>query len=74
MTEIGAAGVAEEDEARAALVTAEQARREIARHDCPGDCGAHGQDGHASAWEAFKCDVGERAQYRGADVLDWLGY
>lgn len=72
MTEIGAAGVAEEDEARAALVTAEQARREIARHDADTCCSA-GHD-HGTAWQAFKCDVGERAVYSGADVLDWLGY
>lgn len=72
-TEIGSEG-AGYDDACAALVSSDQARREIGRHDCPGDCEAHGADGHATAWEAFVCDHGERATYRGRVVLDWLGY
>lgn len=48
-------------EAIEATVTREQARREIERHDCEG-------------FAAFLADVGDRATYRGAEVLGWLGY
>lgn len=72
--DVGPSGCSDYDEACDATVTAEQARREIERHDCPGDCTAHGENGHATAWSAFRCDAGERATYRGNEVLDWLGY
>lgn len=72
--EIGPAGVADYDEACAAIVTRDQARREIERHDCPGDCSAHGENGHETAWQAFTCDHGARSAYPGGLVLAWLGY
>ncbi|WP_192871624.1 hypothetical protein [Variovorax sp. JS1663] len=50
------------DEAYEATVSREQARREIARHDCDG------------GFEAFLTEVGDRASYRGSEVLTWLGY
>lgn len=68
-----AQGMGYEDAVRS-YVTAKQARAEIARHDACGDCAEHGNDGHATAWGAFVCEHGERETYRGADVLDWLGY
>ena len=43
-------------------VTREQARREIARHDIDG------------TFADFLADVGDRAEYTGAEVLGWLGY
>lgn len=44
------------------IVTRAEARREIAKHDVEG------------GWEAFRAEVGDREFYRGAEVLDWLGY
>ncbi len=41
-------------------VTQDQARREVARHQCN--------------WAEFLADVGDRATYKGAEVLAWLGY
>ncbi|WP_199851926.1 hypothetical protein [Variovorax sp. PMC12] len=49
------------EEAIEATVTREQARREIAKHDCEG-------------FAQFLADVGDRATYTGKEVLDWLGY
>jgi hypothetical protein len=48
------------EDARAATVTREQARREIIRHGL--------------AWTDFVADCGDRASYRGRTILDWLGY
>lgn len=69
--EIGPAG-ADYDDACTAIVTREQARREIGRHDADTCCDA-GHD-HETAWQAFTCDVGDAPTYRGRAVLDWLGY
>lgn len=44
-----------------AVVTREEARQEIARHDGDG-------------WEAFLADIGDKSEYTGAEVLGWLGY
>lgn len=49
------------DEAMEATVSREQARREIAKHDCDG-------------WDVFVRDVGDKPSYTGAEVLGWLGY
>ena len=50
------------DEAIKAMVSREQARLEIAKHDVDG------------GFEAFLIEVGDREQYSGQEVLDWLGY
>lgn len=50
------------EEACEATVTREEARREIARHDCDG------------GFDAFLAEVGDRATYNGSEVLGWLGY
>ena len=50
------------EEAVEATVTREEARREIARHDIDG------------TFNDFLAEVGDRAEYRGQEVLDWLGY
>lgn len=44
-----------------AIVSREEARLEIEKHDCDG-------------FSAFLKDVGDRETYRGREVLDWLGY
>lgn len=44
------------------IVTRAQAEVEIARHDCEG------------GFRAFLAEVGDRAEYQGKEVLDWLGY
>lgn len=49
------------EEATEATVSPAEARAEIAKHDCEG-------------WDAFIRDCGDRTEYRGADVLGWLGY
>lgn len=43
------------------IVTREEARREIAKHDGEG-------------FEEFLADVGDKPEYTGQEVLDWLGY
>lgn len=50
------------EEAIETTVSREEARREIERHDCDG------------GFAAFVAEVGDRASYRGAEVLGWLGY
>lgn len=50
-------------EACEAIVTREEARLEIEKHDT-------GDDG----FETFLKDVGDRPLYKGSEVLDWLGY
>lgn len=45
-----------------ATVTRAEARREIGRHDVEG------------GFAAFLVEVGDRSEYTGADVLNWLGY
>lgn len=50
------------DEACETTVTREQARREIARHDIDG------------TFADFLREVGDRASYKGSEVLGWLGY
>jgi len=49
------------DEACETMVSREQARREIAKHDCEG-------------FAQFLEDCGDRPHYTGKEVLDWLGY
>jgi len=49
------------DEAIEARVSRAEARAEIALHDCEG-------------WDAFLRDLGDRDEYAGREVLDWLGY
>ena len=51
------------DEAVEATVSKAEAKREIQKHDWDGD-----------AWETFLEDVGEKEEYLGQEVLDWLGY
>jgi hypothetical protein len=50
------------EEAREMTVTRAKAKAEIAIHDCEGGFGA------------FLEEVGDRAEYQGKEVLDWLGY
>ena len=42
--------------------TPAEAQREIEKHDTDG------------GWAAFVADVGDKAEYTGQEVLDWLGY
>ncbi len=49
-----------EEDARRAVVSPTVARREVELH------------GHA--WAAFVADYGLQGEYRGIDVLEWLGY
>lgn len=62
------------EEAADATVTREQAKREIAKHD--GDMPTVDGNGkvHPNAWGAFIVDHGDRAEYQGKTVLDFLGY
>ena len=48
-------------EAIEATVSRETAKREIAKHDCDG-------------WEVFLSEIGDKAEYQGHEILDWLGY
>lgn len=48
------------EEATAATVTREEARREVERHSCD--------------FAEFVAEVGDSAVYRGSEVLGWLGY
>lgn len=48
------------DEAHDATVSRACARREILKH---------GAD-----WQEFLTEVGDKPEYVGAEVLDWLGY
>ena len=50
------------EEACEATVSREDARREVGRHDCDG------------GWGAFVAEVGDREEYCGREVLEWLGY
>jgi len=50
------------EDACEAIVTREEARREIARHDIDG------------TFADFLAEVGDRAEYSGGEVLGWLGY
>lgn len=50
------------NEALDAKVTREEARREIAKYDVPG------------GFELFLQEVGDKAEYLGREVLDWLGH
>ena len=50
------------EDACLARVTRSQAKAEIDRHDIDG------------GFEQFLLDVGDRDQYLGKEVLDWLGY
>lgn len=31
-------------------------------------------DRHGCSWEEFLYDVGDKKEYQGYEVLDWLGY
>jgi hypothetical protein len=44
------------------IVTRAEAEAEIAKHDCDG------------GFPAFLAEVGDRPEYQGNEVLDWLGY
>jgi hypothetical protein len=48
------------DEAVQAEVSAKAAMREVAKHGCE--------------WAEFVQDCGDKAIYKGQEVLDWLGY
>ena len=50
------------DEAIENVFTREEARLEIAKHASDG------------GFKAFLAEVGDKAEYTGAEVLDWLGY
>jgi len=49
-------------EALDAEITREEAQREIAKHDVPG------------GFQLFLQEVGDKEEYLGHEVLDWLGY
>jgi hypothetical protein len=49
-------------EAREATVSRADARREIEKHEADG------------GFAAFLEEVGDRPEYKGKEVLDWLGY
>ncbi len=49
-----------ESDARRAIVSPSEAQGEI--------------EGHGHAWAAFVADYGDQDEYRGIDVLEWLGY
>ena len=49
-----------EEEAREAIVTQMEARREIERHSL--------------FFSDFLAEVGDKPSYSGAEVLNWLGY
>jgi hypothetical protein len=44
------------------IVTRAEAKAEIEKHDIDGD------------FETFLAEVGDREEYEGREVLDWLGY
>jgi len=48
------------DEAIDTTITRTTAKREVLRHGC--------------SWAEFLHDVGDREEYQGHEVLDWLGY
>lgn len=48
------------EEASEATVSREQARREI--------------EDHGADWSEYLDEVGDRPEYQGREVLDWLGY
>lgn len=48
------------DEAQEVILTRYQAQLEVA--------------GHSLDWGDFLDDLGDHDTYKGADVLDWLGY
>ncbi len=50
----------EYEDAMEAEVTREEARREIANHDCE--------------FSEFLEDCGDKPEYKGSEVLNWLGY
>ena len=52
------------DEAVEATISRAQALREIAKHDI----------GEPDAAALFFQEVGDRPEYTGAEVLNWLGY
>lgn len=54
------------EEAMAATVSAREARAEINKHDL----GMSADE----AWAEFIADVGDKEEYLGSEVLDWLGY
>jgi len=56
------------EDALEALVTRDEARHEIDKHVIPDD------DSPQATWERFLREVGDKQEYRGSEVLDWLGY
>lgn len=48
------------DEAMQATVSRNEARKEVCLH--------------SANWGDFLADCGDKSEYRGADVLAWLGY
>lgn len=42
----------------------------VTRSEAKAEIDGHGGEG----WEMFISEVGDRAEYLGADVLNWLGY
>ncbi len=48
------------EEAMESTVSRKAAQREVAKHSCE--------------WAEFVAEMGDKAQYKGADVLAWLGY
>jgi len=49
-------------EAMEATVTRAEAKREIGKHDVEG------------GFNAFLIEVGDKTEYEGSEVLNWLGY
>lgn len=56
-----------------AIVSREEARREIAQH-CTGLDGRVIESELAETWQEFAEDCGDHPTYLGKTVLDWLGY
>ena len=54
------------EQAMGATVSRQEAAVEIARHPTGGHAGED--------WDIFLAEVGDKVEYTGAEVLDWLGY
>lgn len=50
------------EDAMEEVVTRAEAKAEIDKHDVPG------------GWELFLAEVGDKTEYEGSEVLNWLGY
>jgi len=60
MTQLRYGTVSDYDEACELTIGCHQAQREIKAHNLH--------------WEDFVAEVGDKDEYSGAEILDWLGY